>query len=123
MKKIFYNKLIRDKIPERIEESGGEYLVKKLNNQSFLKELIKKVGEESDGLVKAKTKKEIIDEMGDVFDVLDEIKKTLKIKSSELLVSRKNAFKKKGGFKKRLFLVWSSDTGYKSNERKYKNKK
>jgi len=122
MKKIYYNKLVRDKIPERIEASGGEYSIKKLNNRDYRKELIKKVGEESDGVVKAKDRKDIIDELGDLLDVLDELRSNLKIKFTELSSSRKVAFIKKGGFKKRLFLVWSEDTGYKSNERKYDKK-
>ncbi len=123
MKKVYYNKLIRDKIPERIKEHGGDFRIKTLSKRDFLEELIKKVGEESDGLLSAKNKKGIVEELGDVLDVIDEIKKTLKIKSSELAGSRKEAFIRKGGFRKKIFLVWSSDTGYKSNERKYKVKK
>lgn len=122
MKKIYYNKLVRDKIPERIKESGGVYLVKRLSDQDYCKELIKKVGEEGDGIVMAKDRNGIVDEMGDLLDVLDELKNNFKIKASEISASRKAAFIKKGGFKKRLFLVWSEDTGYKSNERKYDKK-
>lgn len=122
MKKIYYNKLVRDKIPDRIKEGGGECLVRQLKNKDYRKELIKKVGEESDGVVTAKDRKGIIDEMGDLLDVLDELRSNLKIKPMELSSSRKAAFIKKGGFKKKLFLVWSEDTGYKSNERKYDKK-
>ena len=120
MKKIYYNKLVRDKIPDVIEKSGGKYLVKRLGLSDYRKELIKKVGEESDGVVQAKDRIGIIDELGDLLDVVDELRTTLKIKASEITASRKAAFIKKGGFKKKLFLVWSEDTGYKSNERKYK---
>jgi predicted house-cleaning noncanonical NTP pyrophosphatase (MazG superfamily) len=74
LKKIFFDKLIRDKIPERISESGGKYLCRKLNEKVFTRELLKKVAEEADGLVTAKGRKGIIDELGDVLDVVDEIK-------------------------------------------------
>jgi predicted house-cleaning noncanonical NTP pyrophosphatase (MazG superfamily) len=120
MKKIYYKKLIRDEIPKRIEESGGKYLCKKLNQKDFKKELLKKVSEESNGITFAKKKKEIISEIGDVLDVIDEIKKVFKISSEEIKGSRKNEFRRKGGFKKKQYLVWAEDTGYKSNERKGK---
>jgi len=120
MKKIFYKKLIRDDIPERIKESGGKYLCKKLSLKDFKKELLKKVLEESSGVAYAKNKKEIISEIGDVLDVIDEIKRNLSISSTEITASRKSEFKRKGGFKKRQYLVWAEDTGYKTNERKIK---
>lgn len=123
MKRVYYNKLIRDKIPERIKEHGGDFKIKVLNEKEIVEELIKKVGEESDGLVGAKDRKGIVEELGDVLDVIDEIKRIMKIKASELAATRKKAFIRKGSFKKRIYLVWSSDTGYKTNERKYKTKK
>ena len=52
MKKIYYNKLIRDKIPEKIKKSGGDFKARKLKPKEFEKELIKKAGEEADGLRK-----------------------------------------------------------------------
>jgi predicted house-cleaning noncanonical NTP pyrophosphatase (MazG superfamily) len=123
MKKVYYNKLIRDKIPERIKAHGGDFKIKVLNKNEIVKELIKKVGEESDGLVNAKNRKGIVEELGDILDVIEEIKRILKIKASEMVAARKKAFARKGSFKKRIYLVWSSDTGYKTNERKYKIKK
>jgi len=54
MKKIYYNKLIRDKIPEKIKKSGGDFKIGELKARDFEKELIKKVGEEADGLLKLK---------------------------------------------------------------------
>ena len=118
MKKIYYNKLIRDLIPKRIEESNGKYFCRQLLQKDFKKELIKKVEEEASGLKNSKTKKEIISEMGDILDVIDEIKKVFKISEKELTESRKKEFKRKGGFDRKLFLSWSEDTGYKTNEKK-----
>jgi len=118
MKKIYYKKLIRDEIPKRIKESNGKYLCKKLNSKEFKNELLKKVHEESSGIVVSKNKNELVSEIGDVLDVIDEIKKIYKITQKEILNSRKTEFKRKGGFNKRLFLIWSEDTGYKSNEKR-----
>lgn len=123
MKKIHYNKLIRDKIPEKIKKSGGDYKIEKLKTKEFEKELIKKVGEEADGLVNAKNKKELISELADVIDVIEEIKGFKKITNQQIKKAQKENNKIKGGFKKRLFLFWSSDTGYRSNERRYSRKR
>lgn len=120
MKKIYYNKLIRDKIPEKIRKNGGDYKIKKLKDKGFELELIKKVGEEASGLLTAKTKKELASELADVIDVIEEIKRLKKITNKHIKDAQKLSFKIKGGFKKKLFLFWSSDTGYKSNERRYK---
>ncbi len=119
MKRIYYHKLIRDRIPEKIERNGGDYQVRKLKQKEFERELLKKVGEEAGGLLAAKTVDELVSELADVIAVIEEIKKTKCISEKRLSESLKANFKRKGGFRKRLFLVWSSDTGYKSNERKY----
>ncbi len=123
IKKIYYNKLVRDNIPQIIEKAGGSAKFKKLSGKIFKKELLKKVGEESSALPDIKSRKELINELADIFAVTDEIKKLQKITEKEIKTAMKTNFDKKGGFKKKLFLVWSEDTGYKTNERKYSKKK
>jgi len=118
MKKIYYNKLIRDRIPEVIKENGSDCEVRKLKAKEFDEKLLKKVDEEVSEFLGAKSRKEIVAELADVLDVLEEIKKRKKITSQEIQQAQKQAFKKKGGFKKRLFLIWSSDSGYKTNEQR-----
>lgn len=123
IKKIFYNKLVRDKIPEIIKKAGGVAKFKKLTSRQFETELLKKVSEESTGLLSAKSKKEFVSELADIFAVTDEIKKLKKITDKEVGTAMKENMERKGGFKKKLFLVWSEDTGYRTNEKKYSKKK
>lgn len=120
MKKIFYRKLIRDNIPAKMDRVGAAYEIRKLGKKEFEKELLKKVGEEASGLLTAKNKTDIIEELTDVLDVAEEIRRHWKIKLSCLRARRKENAAKKGGFKKKIYLVWSEDTGYKTNETKYK---
>lgn len=120
MKKTYYRKLIRDKIPQKMDRVGAAYEIRKLGKKEFEKELLKKVGEEASGLLTAKNKKELIEELADVLDVIEEIRRYWKIKPSCLLKSQKENALKKGGFKKKIYLVWSEDNGYRTNERKYK---
>src|SRR6266567_2488610 len=118
MKKIFYNKLICDKIPEKIHSLGSECETLELSQVEFEKELIKKVSEEASGLLAAKSDQEILEEMADIADVLDEILKVKKISREQLIGQQQKNFEKKGAFEKKLYLVWSSDDKYKTNERK-----
>lgn len=132
MKKISYNKLIRDKIPEKIRRNGGEFEIRKLSAREFERELLKKVGEEASALPaltaminhsarkKTKAKKELASELADIIAVIDEIKKVRRISEKELAAALAENFARKGGFRKKLFLIWSSDTGYRTNERRYK---
>jgi len=120
MKKIYYHKLIRDRIPIKIKKSGSQARYRILSKKQFEKELYKKVGEEASGLLSAKTKGELISELADIIEVIEAIKKFKKVSDKELVVAKKGNMKKKGGFKKRLYLVWAEDTGYRTNERKYK---
>lgn len=118
MKKVYYRKLIRDKIPAKMDRVGAAYEIRKLGKKEFEKELLKKVGEEASGIPKARSKSELIEELADVLDVVDEIRRVKKIKSSEIVKRQKENAKKKGGFRKRIYLVWSEDNGYRTNERK-----
>jgi predicted house-cleaning noncanonical NTP pyrophosphatase (MazG superfamily) len=120
MKKIHYNKLIRDKIPEKMTKSGAAFKIKHLASKQYKKELLKKVFEESDGLVAARNRDELTSELADVLEVLEEIRKFNKIKPSCIRDARVKNMQRKGGFNKRLFLYWAEDTGYRSNERRYK---
>jgi predicted house-cleaning noncanonical NTP pyrophosphatase (MazG superfamily) len=119
MEKVYYNKLIRDKIPEVMASKGKKFEVRALNNDEFERELIKKVGEEASGLEAANSKEELISELADVLAVINEIKKFKKISEEEVKDALAKNFDRKGGFDKRIFLVWSEGDDYKSNERRY----
>lgn len=54
-----YNKLIRDRILEIIKADGGKPYFRILNKKEYLKEIKKKIIEETRELAKAKNKKEI----------------------------------------------------------------
>jgi hypothetical protein len=55
--------------------------------------------------------------LADVLDVIREVKLLKGISDVELRAAQEAAHEKKGGFAKKLFLVWSSDDGYKTNEK------
>ena len=116
-KKIYYNKVIRDKVAEKMKRNGVKFLAKTLSQKAFEKALIPKVAEEASGVVNAKNRTELIQELTDLLVVIDEVKRVKKISPAELKKTRRENMAKKGGFSKKLWLVWSEDTGYKTNEK------
>ncbi|HEX9609093.1 MAG TPA: nucleoside triphosphate pyrophosphohydrolase [Candidatus Paceibacterota bacterium] len=117
MGRVYYNKLIRDSIPEKIAKNGEECETRTLSDdQEFEQELLKKVAEEAVALSRARTKEDLLDEFGDLLEVLDALKTVEGISEGELEAARAKNRAEKGGFVKRLFLHWSSDSKYRSNE-------
>ncbi len=117
--KVYYRKLIRDLIPEKIAAAGAQCETRRLDDAEFQQELRKKVGEEASGIVAATTHEELIEELADTLDVIEEVKRTNGISEEEVAAAQATALAKKGGFAKKLFLEWSSDDGYKTNETKH----
>ncbi len=106
MKKVIkYNKLIRDRILEIIKTDGEKPYSRVLNKNEYLKEIKKKIAEEAKELVKAEGKKEIINEIVDIQELIDVIISELGLTKSQIKKKQKIKNKKRGGFKKRLFLI------------------
>ncbi len=115
--RVYYNKLIRDKIEDKIVGLGEKCEVRELtDDQEFEQELLKKVAEEAGALSRARTREDLLDEFADLMTVLDALKAHVKLSDEELAKAREENVAKKGKFQKRHFLHWSSDQNYKSNE-------
>ena len=105
VKVVKYNKLIRDRIPEIIKKDGWIPVVKVLKKSEFLGIIKKKVLEEAGELMRSKDEKELIGEIVDLQELLDVLAAEIKLTKSA--VGKLQAIKrqKRGGFKKRLFLI------------------
>ena len=100
-----YNKLIRDKILEIIRAAGEEPHFRTLKKEEFIKEIKKKILEEVKELAEAKNKKEVIDEIVDIQELMDVLVLELGLTKSQIKKEQKIKNRKRGGFKKRLFLI------------------
>ncbi len=100
-----YNKLIRDKILEIIMAAGERPYWRILNGKEYLREIKKKILEEAKELIEAKDKKGIIDEIVDIQELTDALISETGLTKSEIKKQQKIKNKKRGGFKKRLFLI------------------
>ncbi len=117
MSKVYYNKLVRDGIKDKIERNGETSEVRELtDNEEFEQELLKKVREEAEGLSKAKNRDEFLAEYADLMAVLDALTQLLEITDADIRVAITENVAKKGLYKKRHFLHWSAAGEYQSNE-------
>lgn len=103
MEKI-YNKLVRDNIPNIIENDNEISVTRILSDDEYRIELHKKLLEECNELISAKTSDNIIEEASDVFEVLKSISE-LEGKDIDIVIEYSNQKRiKRGGFSKKIFL-------------------
>lgn len=97
---IYYDKAIRDKIPEIIQESGYSCNVKTLTDDEFLVEIEKKLSEEVQEYQKGKE----VSELADILEVIYRIAQLKGISKDELEKIRIKKVGERGSFEKNLFL-------------------
>jgi predicted house-cleaning noncanonical NTP pyrophosphatase (MazG superfamily) len=115
--RVYYNKLIRDNIPAKIEAKREKCEVRKITDvQELQQELFKKVKEEAASLAMCRDKETFLEEYSDLMVVLETLIKQLEISKEELIVARKENLVQKGGYKHGCYLHWSADVNYRSNE-------
>ena len=96
-----YNKLVRDKIPEIIKESGKECEIEIVNGVQKQELLEKKLLEEVNEYMEDKN----LEELADVMEVLFGLAKELGYSEADLLNKRKEKLQERGGFKGGIVLV------------------
>ena len=96
-----YNKVVRDKIPEIIAESGKKSNIKQLDDTSFVAELEKKLIEEVNEYSESKD----VEELADLLEVIYRISELRGVNSDELDEIRKDKAEKRGKFESNLFLI------------------
>ncbi len=115
--KVYYNKLVRDHTPHKIEAKKFECDIRKVTDaQELHQELLKKVQEEAHSLAMTRTKEEFLEEYSDLMVVLETLITQLEIPKEELIEARKANLLDKGAYKHEHYLHWSSDVHYKSDE-------
>jgi predicted house-cleaning noncanonical NTP pyrophosphatase (MazG superfamily) len=105
MKKILFNKLVRDKIPDFLENKGT--LVEKTvlsDDAVFDRALREKLAEESHEVRLADSKDALIEELADLQEVIDTLLLLNTIQKSEIELAQSKKRETKGGFEKRIFV-------------------
>jgi len=115
--RVYYNKLVRDDIKERIEKKGERCEIRVIEDKNeFEQELLKKVREEASALAHCRSREEFLAEYADLMVVLDALTKQLEFSEADMKTAMTENVEKKGLYTKKHFLHWSEDGAYKSNE-------
>ncbi|MFW6025565.1 MAG: nucleoside triphosphate pyrophosphohydrolase [Candidatus Woesearchaeota archaeon] len=99
-KEIKYDKLVRDKVPQIIENAGKEYTIHIADDSEYIKKLLAKVEEE---LAEFKENPSV-EEMADIFEVLDGLISYYHLDYDEIKAVKREKKEKRGGFEDRLIL-------------------
>ena len=96
----FYNKLVRDKIPEIILSKGQNLKTRILNNEEYRSELNKKLQEEMDEYLEDNNVEELVDIVEVVYGILN----SMNISIEEFEKIRVEKLEKRGAFQEKIFL-------------------
>ena len=95
-----YPKLVRDKVPELIEETGAKPITHIAKDEEYLQFLKIKLREEVEEFIAANN----VEELSDILEVVDAIIKAQKINREQLESYKKYKINVKGKFDKRIVL-------------------
>lgn len=116
-KRVYYNKLVRDFIKDKIEAKGESCQVRTIDDiQEFQQELLKKVIEEAQAVANARSREAFLHEYADLMVVLDSLTELLEFSEADIKSALEENLEKKGKYTYRHFLEWSADVTYESNE-------
>lgn len=104
-----YNKLVRDRIPEIIEKSGKKFTVETLDHDRYVLEMKKKLTEELKEYHETANNDEALEELADMLELIYSLAEVHGGTIEELEQIRKQKAEKRGGFKKKLFLIEVED--------------
>ncbi|MCK4997611.1 nucleoside triphosphate pyrophosphohydrolase [Candidatus Pacearchaeota archaeon] len=97
---VKYDKLIRDRIPEKIESNGSTYKLHVANDKEYWSKLQSKIGEEVNEFLEDPS----VEELADIVEVLYAIADFNFGGRKNLEEVRLRKFEKRGGFEKKLIL-------------------
>ena len=98
-----YNKLVRDKIPNIIEEKGETPVIKVLNENDYKKELEKKLYEEYKEVIEA-TGDDRLEELADMLEVIRALAKLENKDLNDIIEIALIKNEKRGAFEAKIFL-------------------
>lgn len=96
-----HNKLVRDNIPEIIEQSGRKPVIRVLEDGEYLQQLHKKLLEETQEFLESSETEELCD----IVEVIEAIAAAKGVSKEKLLAMKEEKAKRNGRFERRVFLI------------------
>lgn len=105
MKRINYNKLVRDRIPEIIEREGKPYGVEVMPADEYRQALLAKLVEEAAEAGEASGAR-LATELADLLEVVDALIAANDLDRNTVFQVQAQRREERGGFEKQLKLLW-----------------
>ncbi|MGH7778781.1 MAG: hypothetical protein ACREQR_03015 [Candidatus Binataceae bacterium] len=102
---VEYNKIVRDKVPKRIESRGERVESIQLKGEALMLALRRKLVEEAYEALDARSGEDLVSELADLQEVVLALLKAMHSSVSVLDIERKGKRRRRGGFSQRLMLV------------------
>ncbi|WP_040225594.1 nucleoside triphosphate pyrophosphohydrolase [Bhargavaea cecembensis] len=100
-----YHKLVRDRIPEIIEKDGKQPSVRTLNDEEYMKELRKKLGEELEEYLAADNAVAAVEELADMLELIYATANAHGATPHQLDMIREKKAEERGAFDERIYLI------------------
>lgn len=100
-----YNKLVRDLIPEMIQNNGKTANFRILNEDEYIVELNKKMHEELSEYETATTTMNIAEELSDLLELIHSAADYYGLSAADIEKIRSEKAKSRGSFERRIFLM------------------
>lgn len=104
-----YNKLVRDRIPEVIKNTGKRFSSRILTNEEYIQELKNKSFEELKEYISTKNDNDAIEELADLLEIIHALSIHHGASIEKVEEVRKMKAEKRGGYKERIFLIEVED--------------
>lgn len=102
---MLYSKLVRDKIPQIIEESGKRAITYTLSDKEYEVFLERKLDEETLEYHESKS----VEELADILEVVIALAESKGLSFEDLMALRTEKAEKKGAFSEKIFLIAVSE--------------
>lgn len=98
-----YNKLVRDKIPEKIKSNGETPIIEILNDTEYKKQLEKKLFEEYNEVIES-SGEDRIEELADMIEIIRALAQLENKTLDDVITAADKKTEKRGAFKLKIFL-------------------
>ena len=106
-RKFAQNKLWRDKLVEKGQNEGSKLYFLKLDDKEFIEQLKIKLLEEANEVHTASTKKELLEELADVLEVINSFCNVNKFSLQDIIDVQTKKYQERGGFDGRNFITYA----------------
>lgn len=103
----FHNKLVRDRIPDIVRQAHHNCEFVTLSPSQYIEALRQKLIEEATEAATACSDDELIEELADLYEVIDALLKTTEIQKQTVLNTQAQRRQTRGGFEGKIQLVWT----------------